>query len=308
MAKSIDDLISFKMKKAISNIKSHIDPQVLNELCDLTYNDELADKIISQCQDNLCKSTAANYNQIYNFLVVVEHLLLNGREELVEKIGSLLLESIFKLKTYQCKVMLDICQLVRDKATKIINLLNNGEQLYNERLQLFQERNKTKFLNGAKQFDALKADKERINKARFEITEILSKIDLNEDEKENVLESLINNQDTSSLDTYVDDITPKQMKKLKEILSNTFLKSKACQSTGDIIDDTKSELSESNLHPDLSIKDKRLSTIEMKNMDDLRHNSMSSEESSSSSLYSDNSFLKKNEKYLIIDGSNVAFK
>ena len=147
MSKPLSDeaATSAKVKKATQNAQHGAEPHLLKEICDASYSDETAEKILAQCRDGLLNPGAKNYYQMYNSLVLAEYLLLNGREELADKFDSHL-RPLFKLKTYQCGEMPDLSQLIREKATKIINLLNNGELLYEERLQLFQERNKSRFL------------------------------------------------------------------------------------------------------------------------------------------------------------------
>ena len=318
MSKSLEELAS-KMKKATSNAKICAnDAQLHKDICDLTYNDSFTDTIIKHIFDGLGNQMSKNYYQLYNLLLLVEYLLLNGHEALAEKFSDFL-PHLFKLKSYKCPAMPNIGLFIRDKTTRIINLFNNSEQLCKERVQLFEERNKAAFLPGvANEIDKSKEVKALKDDAINEITDILSKIDIEDNDKKHILSSLIDsNGDKSVLDNYADDITPKQLKRLNDIktkiesLQDTMLK--------ETKNETEEQLSTTEWITKTNSRKRSKSVVRFaQDESDLRNRSVSSHTSTSSkdsstvsklgSRRGSESVAAKTERYIIIDGSNVAFK
>ena len=276
--------------------------------------DEYANAILEQIRDGLGHQTEKNYYQLYDSLVLVEYLLLNEREELVKKLCALL-SPIFNLKSYQCRVTPDPSQLIRDNlAKRIIHLLNNCEQLCNERIGIFEERNKAMFLPGVVNVSGkYKENQALIDEASFEITDILSKLDLDEDDKNCILSSLIDlNENESVLDNYAYDIAPKQFKKLNDIktkikilMDNSVKQSK--NGTGEQFS-ISDRITRKNSPQRSSVMRFTQDETASRNRSVSSHNSTSSGVSSTVSILGSRQSSETTIRYIIIDGNNIAFK
>ena len=141
MEQVLKDITSL-VRIAIADSEQDTDPRLLYELSFHTFN--YMDVIVTESSKGLV-STGKNCHQIYNSLVLIEYLLVNGNQLLSEKFtdhSSL----IFKLNKYNCDDKPNMNVRIKDKSKKIISLLNSEEMLQEERLLAMKERNR-KFLN-----------------------------------------------------------------------------------------------------------------------------------------------------------------
>ena len=280
MSKNYDE-VACKVKKATLNVKSPVDASQLHkELCDFTYNDALANTILEHSRDVIRYPTPKNYYQLYNTLVLVEYLLLNGREELADKFDAHV-PLFFKLKNYECGEMADLSEKIREKATRLINLLNNGDLLCKTRVELFQIRNKSLLLTPR----VSASDKKQSHMK--EIRDILGRTDIATDKQQHVLNLVLDKQDVSVLDTYVDDMAPKHFKRLKALFSLLIETSESINEADD------------GLRNDWVTKERRAkkkAPTEATNCDASKVNVAKPES------------CVKTDRYFIIDGSNVAYK
>lgn len=139
--------ISLELSEATLNNPKETDVSLLIKLSSYTHNPDYIDIIVRESCEGLVVNIK-NYFQIHKTLVLINYMIINGNEELAERYNEHV-GLLFNLKSYQSNDRPDISILIKERAKSIINLLNNGDCLYRERLAAFEERNKSKFLSSS---------------------------------------------------------------------------------------------------------------------------------------------------------------